>query len=178
MAQYEKNPTWRNDVDEIEIIRLFTKENMSLTAISKLMQLDRGVVKRRLEKNNITITRKPRSDKSKDNSPVIRKLLYKYQLSAEKRGYSFDIDYSFFTYLTQQNCYYCGTEPSGREFSKSGHEYIFNGLDRLDNNKGYSVENVVPCCKVCNAMKSNTSYDQFVKQIQTIANHLKKNELL
>ena len=38
-------------------------------------------------------------------------------------------------------CFYCGEESTG--------------LDRVENNKGYTNANVVPCCKECNRLKSN-----------------------
>lgn len=32
-------------------------------------------------------------------------------------------------------------------------EFISNGIDRIDNNRGYVKENCVPCCKTCNYAK-------------------------
>jgi len=37
----------------------------------------------------------------------------------------------------RENCFYCDVENS-------------NGLDRRDNTKGHSEDNVVPCCEKCN----------------------------
>lgn len=39
--------------------------------------------------------------------------------------------------LMSQPCYYCRAPASA-------------GLDRRDNNKGHSIDNVVPCCEKCN----------------------------
>lgn len=41
--------------------------------------------------------------------------------------------------LMEQPCQYCGLLPSG-------------GLDRIDNNQGHHMENVRPCCEVCNTV--------------------------
>lgn len=29
------------------------------------------------------------------------------------------------------------------------------GCDRIDNNKGHSIDNVVPCCNICNTVRGN-----------------------
>jgi hypothetical protein len=39
--------------------------------------------------------------------------------------------------VMQSSCYYCGKEKA-------------DGLDRRDNTKGHSKDNVVPCCEKCN----------------------------
>lgn len=33
--------------------------------------------------------------------------------------------------------------------------YFYNGIDRLDNTKGYTPENSVACCKHCNSLKGD-----------------------
>ncbi|HEC67150.1 MAG TPA: hypothetical protein ENI23_17875 [bacterium] len=43
------------------------------------------------------------------------------------------------------------------------------GLDRVDNKKGYELENCVPCCKICNSMKMTMDKDEFLKHIKRIA---------
>lgn len=47
--------------------------------------------------------------------------------------------------LISKNCNYCDGDISKETGS---------GLDRLDNNKGYTLDNVVPCCKVCNGARN------------------------
>ena len=46
--------------------------------------------------------------------------------------------------------------------------YIYNGVDRKDNNLGYTIDNCVPCCHRCNSMKSNLSYQNFIQHISNI----------
>ena len=36
------------------------------------------------------------------------------------------------------------------------------GLDRVDSNKGYTDDNVVPCCGSCNQLKNELPYKYFV----------------
>ena len=43
---------------------------------------------------------------------------------------------------------------------------IYNGLDRKDNNIGYSLDNCIPACHTCNRMKMDLSYDEFMTKIK------------
>ena len=64
--------------------------------------------------------------------------------------------------LTKQLCHYCGAAPSQTHNRKTWNgNYIYNGLDRADNTKGYTVDNVVPCCKVCNGAKGTMTVEEF-----------------
>lgn len=44
--------------------------------------------------------------------------------------------------ITNKSCIYCGDTE-------------FIGCDRIDNNKGHTKDNVVPCCKLCNQTRNN-----------------------
>lgn len=64
---------------------------------------------------------------------------------AKNRGLEWVIGFNDYAELIQRNCFYCdGPLPATKV-----------GLDRLDNMKGYSLNNVVPCCRYCNQMRSN-----------------------
>lgn len=172
MSSGEKNGMWRFDIDEEEIVRLYTIDNLSLHSISKKTGLDRGTITNRLKKNNIEIVKKPRCDKSKDNTPAKNKLFYKYRMQATRRNIKFNLRQYDFLRIIEQNCFYCGNEPSNRETTTSGHILSYNGIDRIDNNRGYESDNIVPCCKICNSMKSDLSYDLFINQMKQIINHI------
>ena len=43
------------------------------------------------------------------------------------------------------------------------------GIDRIDSSIGYVVENCVPCCTLCNRMKSNLSGREFIAHVDRIA---------
>jgi len=60
-------------------------------------------------------------------------------------------------YYWQLPCYYCGDNI----------ETI--GLDRLNNTKGYSLDNIVSCCTPCNMMKNNNTEDDFIARCKKIA---------
>lgn len=46
--------------------------------------------------------------------------------------------------------------------------YRYNGIDRVDNNKGYEIENVVTCCTDCNKKKLKKTQEEFRKDIIAI----------
>jgi hypothetical protein len=48
------------------------------------------------------------------------------------------------------------------------HEYAYNGIDRVDNFKGYEIDNCVPCCYICNYAKRDMSKDQFLAWVKRI----------
>ncbi len=50
--------------------------------------------------------------------------------------------------ITNLPCYYCG--------GYFGKVETGSGLDRLDNNIGYTITNIVSCCYTCNKIKNDT----------------------
>lgn len=92
----------------------------------------------------------------------MKELYRTYQKSAKKRGYSFDIPIEDFENITSSNCYYCGVEPAQvKNHRECFGEYTYNGIDRVNNKKGYSVTNIVPCCKTCNSAKGVLTVEEF-----------------
>jgi len=92
-----------------------------------------------------------------------------YQRNAIKRGLQFELSLDEFRKITQQDCYYCGIEPSiRRQTRRLNGEYTHNGIDRLDNLLGYISDNSVPCCTMCNRMKYTFTEDLFLSQIKRI----------
>ena len=65
--------------------------------------------------------------------------------TAKFRQIGWNLSESDFNALISKRCFYCdGSLPSQG-----------SGLDRVDNSKGYSFENVVPCCTSCNQIRGN-----------------------
>jgi 5-methylcytosine-specific restriction endonuclease McrA len=50
--------------------------------------------------------------------------------------------------------------------------FIYNGLDRIDSNLGYSVANCVPCCTKCNYAKGNMTLLEFKEWLSKAYNHM------
>lgn len=82
--------------------------------------------------------------------------------NARKRGLAYKLSREQFMSFWQKPCTYCGDVI----------ETI--GLDRVDNAKGYVMGNVVPCCGVCNSMKSNKTIEEFLARCRRIVNHTSK----
>jgi hypothetical protein len=104
-------------------------------------------------------------------------LLMQYKRSAKKRNLKFNLTIKQFRNLTKSNCYYCDREPHRiiKGQGKTSGDYIFTGIDRIDNSKGYAVKNVVPCCFDCNNAKKTLSQNDFLELIRKIYNkHHKK----
>ncbi|KKN01087.1 hypothetical protein LCGC14_1131250 [marine sediment metagenome] len=96
-------------------------------------------------------------------------LYFQYQRNASIRGLSFELTKKQFRCFTQESCFYCGNEPSNIiDVKKQNGVYVYSGIDRLDNLRGYSKENCVSCCKVCNWMKNTMSYKEFIEHITKI----------
>ena len=83
----------------------------------------------------------------------------KYKTSAYKRNYVFDISFSDFVKIISKNCFYCGSYPQREHKLKSLKDmdvkFMFNGIDRSNNDIGYILDNCVPCCTICNRAKNN-----------------------
>lgn len=47
-----------------------------------------------------------------------------------------------------------------------------SGYDRIDNDKGYTKDNISPCCFRCNIMKMNISHTDFTKHIKKIHDNI------
>lgn len=76
-----------------------------------------------------------------------------YRWQAKKADRDFLLTREEFKILTQQPCFYCGDPPSNIKKSHAGNYFVYNGVDRVENSQGYRMDNVVPCCHTCNAMK-------------------------
>lgn len=95
-----------------------------------------------------------------------------FKFSAKKRGYKVNISFDQWYILTQEPCNYCGEQPNSLVRSKCNNgDFIHSGIDRIDNTKDYSLDNVVSCCKKCNIAKAEMSSIEFKNWIKTIYNY-------
>ncbi len=101
-----------------------------------------------------------------------RQLFAKTAGRAKKRNRAFELAFAEFFRLSALPCFYCGRDFFSTNRCKWD-EFRYNGLDRVDSTKGYTPDNIVPCCKLCNIMKADLSVEMFVEQIERIyATHL------
>jgi hypothetical protein len=116
-------------------------------------------------------------EKMSDGRASLRQLYQKYKIGAGKKGRIFTLSEPWFENLTKQNCYYCDSPPSQRfQFKRGWGAYTYNGIDRLDNKRGYTMDNSVPCCKKCNTMKLNMSVDDFFGQMRRVLQLVRPQE--
>lgn len=105
---------------------------------------------------------------------------YKFGCKRRTKTYSFEISYEFYRTLVEKPCYFCGREPYDIRYLYNRHrkndirkdvKVCMNGVDRLDNRLGYTETNCVPCCKMCNLMKLDSSEEDFISQVSMIYNN-------
>lgn len=96
-------------------------------------------------------------------------LYLQYKHGAKKRNIEFKLTIEQVVAISSLNCYYCNVEPKQviNKESEIG-SYLYNGIDRLDNTLGYTLDNCVPCCKVCNRSKSDMTIDEFYDWIKNV----------
>ncbi|MBA2873151.1 hypothetical protein HNQ85_003489 [Anoxybacillus calidus] len=79
--------------------------------------------------------------------------------------------------LQKGRCYYTGIEMEPPDVKERNKNYSIS-VDRLDNERGYELDNVVLCCRVVNIMKNNLPYKEFTDLCQRIAEEQKVIEKL
>lgn len=104
-------------------------------------------------------------------------LYQRYKYGSSKRHnktLEFNLEKEYFIKLVQSNCFYCDKVPKQKITVNKKHSYLYNGIDRLNNTKGYEKNNVVACCWDCNQMKSNLNFNEFIEIINKISNKFKE----
>lgn len=102
-----------------------------------------------------------------------RTLFAAYKKGAETRDLKWEVGFDLFVDITSKHCTYCGAKPAQvRKANSSAENYTYNGIDRIDNSKGYTPQNITACCKLCNKLKAGLDPDFFKNHISKIARHL------
>jgi hypothetical protein len=91
------------------------------------------------------------------------RVIQQYRLAAGYRDYEWELDETAARELLHQDCIYCGKAPEIDTYGVTR-----NGIDRVDNNKGYIEGNVVPCCGECNRFKGARNADEFTAHAKRI----------
>jgi len=122
------------------------------------------------QKHNITnptgILLSPLHKQQEEKTISVSELWRGIQRNAYSRGLLFTLAQDDFERIAIQPCYYCGF------FSKSR----LNGIDRINNNKGYIIANCLPCCKMCNMMKNIQHPNEFIDKIHIIMRYKTEND--
>lgn len=111
-----------------------------------------------------------------------------YKRNARNRNIDWQLTKDEFKSIIFKNCHYCGIEPSVKynvfgsarrkkvtsEQAKQRQDsglILMNGVDRVDSEKGYSLDNCVPCCKDCNVGKFVKTKEEFLEWIKRVWTH-------
>jgi hypothetical protein len=96
-------------------------------------------------------------------------VLRHYKSSASSKNREFTLSEDQFRSLILGDCHYCGALPSALV---KGHRFngdlIVNGIDRLDSDRGYVLDNVVSCCSRCNLGKRDLTKRDFLSWIERV----------
>ena len=92
----------------------------------------------------------------------------RYKSNAEQRNYIFELSEEQYYKLIREDCYICG---------KKTNENHTNGVDRFDNEIGYTFHNSNACCGQCNIMKKEMDYSIFMDKLKNIHENCLKKEM-
>jgi hypothetical protein len=103
---------------------------------------------------------------------LAKRVIDSYRNNAKTRNLNFELHHEELIKLFTKDCHYCGIKPS-KTIRRKGHygEFTYNGIDRLNNNAGYILNNVVTCCWQCNQRKRTDNDTDFLKWVKSIAIH-------
>lgn len=78
---------------------------------------------------------------------------------AKRKKIEFELNFDWYiSHIWNKSCAYCGNKT-------------INGIDRDDNEIGYTKANSLPCCWICNRMKSNYSIKDFLLHVKKITDY-------
>ncbi len=93
-----------------------------------------------------------------------RAVISDYKRHAKDRGLKFCLSDEQAIEIILKNCFYCDVPPSNEKTVKPSQRIrnkyscnvttlAYNGIDRIDSLKNYTIDNCVPCCHTCNWSK-------------------------
>jgi len=114
---------------------------------------------------NIHIQTQNPAEISEPTAPLIFNTnILGYEARAHKKELVFELTEKQFKTITATNCYLCNQ----KNYS------LPNGIDRMDNNEGYTTTNAKPCCRICNYMKKDFELQEFIQKCSKVYNHNRK----
>ncbi len=93
-------------------------------------------------------------------------LFTRYRRNSIKKNKQFNLSIDQFKGLIYSNCHYCGSSPDSKLRVINSDLHL--GIDRIDSNNGYTMDNCVSCCSNCNYAKRTLSYKEFMLLIKSI----------
>jgi len=163
-----------NDRKEYQVRQLDSELCLGcgITIIEPVQGLRKEIIKRCkecYEKLKRVEEQRNRTDRdyNKERKQNLMKHYNEYVRSATLRNIQFSLDANEFEGLVNLHCYYCDTYDKDKVI----------GIDRKDSLIGYKIDNVVPCCSICNHLKGEIPFNEFIEVITKIYNNIvKKNK--
>lgn len=107
-----------------------------------------------------------------NQSPVFNMIYASIKRNALDRGLTWCLTKEDVAKLIFANCEYCDAPPSNviKEHNRKCEQddLVKNGIDRIDNSKGYTVENCATCCAKCNTLKGAITKEMVYKVAQLL----------
>lgn len=112
-----------------------------------------GFYKDNLKPRGKTACCKDCTEQKRSEAPYMKSKFAEIRRNAATRGISWNLTLDWYAiWIWGASCMYCGDPSNG-------------GIDRMQNERFYSPDNAVPCCGICNRMKSVLSSHEFLKHI-------------
>ena len=117
------------------------------------------------------------ANRLKEGEASFNSLYTRYRTTAKRKNLDFNLTKEQFRAITSKDCDYCGVKPNRtHQANHAFGAYLYNGIDRKDNTKGYIINNITPCCAFCNAFKSYFLSYKEMKQVIKLLKHFRKKE--
>lgn len=99
-------------------------------------------------------------------------LFNNYKYGAKCRNLEFHLNKEEFRIFMKKNCSICGVEPRQKSENRTTNgPFFYNGIDRINNNVGYILNNCRTMCKICNYAKKNLTEEEFQEWLKRIRSY-------
>lgn len=114
---------------------------------------------------------------------VYNRRIQRIKSGAKKRSIEWSLTEKEAIELMNMPCFYCATKDGlqvtlDKQRASWGdviESFPMNGIDRFDNNIGYTKENSIPCCTNCNKSKLDRSFSDFYGWVKRTYEHMNKS---
>lgn len=110
---------------------------------------------------------------SATEASAVKKVYNYYKAGCRRKQREFELSLEEVTQLIKQNCHYCNSGPLF--YSNNGSMFLqYNGIARVNNGCGYTLDNCVPCCKQCNYAKRAQTKEEFIAWVTRLYKNLER----
>lgn len=141
----------------------YINEKLTTIEIGKLCDCSNALISSWLKKYDIPVRTPTEWRRFPPGIAEFNEVYNHYKQRAKRKNINFKLNKEEFKKLTQGNCNYCGIVPKQiiSPKRKGWEPYVYNGIDRIDSNKGYVLENCITCCGQCNRAKNTYTVKEF-----------------